>query len=56
MRDDFLGAEWTAAHHHLTRRLTTWFHKLSHGFMASMEQLRRHQFDAPWQRPARRSR
>lgn len=50
MRDDFLGAEWAANH----LSLSTFIHKLFHGFMESMDELSRQQFDAPWRRtPAR---
>ena len=44
MRDDFLGAEWSANHH----RLTGYIHKLTSRFLASMEVLTRQRFHAPW--------
>lgn len=44
MSDDFLGADWSANSQHLT----AFIHKLTQGFMESMEQLSRQQFDAPW--------
>ena len=49
MRDDFLGAEWSANHRHLTSA----FHKLVDAFFESMEELTRQQFDAPWQNRSR---
>jgi len=44
MRDDFLGAEWSANRHHFNAAL----HKLFDTFIGSMEALSRQQFDAPW--------
>jgi hypothetical protein len=50
MRDDYLDRSW--ADHHF--EFTDAFHKLLHSFRVSMESLTAQQFDAPWQRPARR--
>jgi hypothetical protein len=49
MRDDFLGAEWSANRHHFT----LFVHKLIGDFFESMEGLTRQQFDAPWRRSHR---
>lgn len=49
MSDDFLGADWSANRQHLT----AFIHKLTQGFMESMEELSRQQFDAPWRGAAR---
>ncbi len=49
MRDDFLGAEWSANRHHFHAAIN----KAIHAFLESMDELTRQQFDAPWQRPHR---
>jgi hypothetical protein len=50
MRDDYLDRSW--ADHHFV--LSDAFHKLLVSLRVSMEALTAQQFDAPWQRTARR--
>ncbi len=49
MRDDFLGADWSAGHN----RLNADIHKLARAIGISFEVLNRQQFAAPWQRTPR---
>lgn len=46
MRDDFLGADWSANHYRLSRDI----HKLVRAIGHSFEALNRQQFAAPWRR------
>jgi hypothetical protein len=50
MRDDFLGADWSANHH----RLSADMHKLVRAIGNSFDVLNRQQFAAPWRRNPRR--
>jgi hypothetical protein len=50
MRDDFLGADWSANH----SRLSADIHKLVRAIGNSFDVLNRQQFAAPWRRSPRR--